>query len=104
MSTQVVRLIEQAMAFGLEEQLAVVSELSRNLLLKLKQTTLPLKDANQQLIGYVCTPDATPLHRQFWNESPEWIAELKRRSETAQPNGRSYDEVVARIKAVSVTN
>ena len=99
MSTQLATLLNHAKSFQLDEQMALVSELSRHLLSTLNASQLRLQDANEKLVGYVYASND-----REWNEDPAWLDELKSRAARATPGtGKSFDEVMARVKAQYAT-
>lgn len=99
MSAQVLQLIEQAKLFNVEDQLAVISELSRQLLMNSNRSSVKLRDAQQQVVGYLCSPHYTPVE---WEENAEWFKEMKQRSVAAKPGGRPYEDVIGKYRTQPV--
>jgi hypothetical protein len=99
MSAPIHRLIEQVKGFNVEDQFVIVTELSRLLLQAVNKTAVKLQDDQQQVVGYLCSPDSAPIP---WDANPQWLNEMQQRSSAAQPGtGKPYDAVMQKYRELS---
>lgn len=59
------------------------------------RSSVKLRDAQQQVVGYLCSPHYAPVE---WEENAEWFNEMKQRSVAAKAGGRPYEDVIGKYR------
>lgn len=96
MTARVSTFLQQAKSWSVVERNTLLAELCKELCLSSKSSPVPVEDENNTVVAYVYAPGYR-IAAHEWNESQEWLDELKRRAKSASPTVEG-DAVMIRLR------
>ncbi len=84
MTARVSTFLQQTKSWSVVERHTLLAELCKELGLSPKSSPVPVEDESNTVVAYVYAPGYR-IAAHEWNESPEWLDELKRRAKSTGP-------------------
>lgn len=96
MTARVSTFLQQTKSWSVVERNALLAELCKDLGLSPKSSPVPVEDESKTVVAYVYAPGYR-IAAHEWNESQEWLDELKRRAKSTGSTSDG-DTVMTRLR------